>query len=196
MRGHWCAGLQGPASRAVHAGRSPTCPRLRSAAGRLCRPIAVLQGCYTLAASWAPAPPSVSHPHEQAAAHLLIRLIHSSLSAGINLLAFPSSAGFTVPEPIAFAISMLQQHMGGQPAEPAELSQSMRFLCREHPCNLRHIPELCSREQLLPPCRCVQVCMEGPKEKLDNTAFSQPALYVAGLAAVEKLRAQVLPRSS
>ena len=31
--------------------------------------------------------------------------------------------------------------------------------------------------------------MEGPKEKLDSTAVSQPAIYVTSLAAVEKLRA-------
>ena len=30
----------------------------------------------------------------------------------------------------------------------------------------------------------------GPKEKLDDTVFSQPALFVAGLAAVEKLRSE------
>ena len=34
------------------------------------------------------------------------------------------------------------------------------------------------------------LCLEGPREKLDDTAFAQPALYLAGLAAVEKLRAQ------
>lgn len=34
----------------------------------------------------------------------------------------------------------------------------------------------------------LKLCLEGPKEKLDDTVFSQPALYVAGLAAVEKLR--------
>jgi [acyl-carrier-protein] S-malonyltransferase len=32
--------------------------------------------------------------------------------------------------------------------------------------------------------------VNGPKEKLDDTAFAQPALFVAGLAAVEKLRAE------
>lgn len=31
--------------------------------------------------------------------------------------------------------------------------------------------------------------MEGPKERLDSTAVSQPAIYVSSLAAVEKLRA-------
>eukprot|EP00887_Chlorella_sp_A99_P001453 scaffold8.g1453.t1 len=36
----------------------------------------------------------------------------------------------------------------------------------------------------------LQVCAEGPKEKLDSTAVSQPAIYVASLAAVEKLRAE------
>uniref|UniRef100_A0A1D2A501 Malonyl-CoA:ACP transacylase (MAT) domain-containing protein n=1 Tax=Auxenochlorella protothecoides TaxID=3075 RepID=A0A1D2A501_AUXPR len=34
------------------------------------------------------------------------------------------------------------------------------------------------------------LCTEGPKEKLDDTIYSQPALFVAGLAAVEKLRAE------
>lgn len=29
---------------------------------------------------------------------------------------------------------------------------------------------------------------QGPAEKLNNTVYSQPALFVAGLAAVEKLR--------
>lgn len=32
--------------------------------------------------------------------------------------------------------------------------------------------------------------LQGPKEDLDNTEHSQPALFVAGLAAVEKLRAE------
>ena len=36
----------------------------------------------------------------------------------------------------------------------------------------------------------LKVCLEGPKERLDDTAVSQPALFVAGLAAVEKLRAE------
>lgn len=30
--------------------------------------------------------------------------------------------------------------------------------------------------------------MAGPKDKLDSTVISQPAIYVASLAAVEKLR--------
>ncbi len=34
----------------------------------------------------------------------------------------------------------------------------------------------------------LKLCLEGPKEKLDDTVYSQPALFVAGLAAVEKLR--------
>lgn len=35
----------------------------------------------------------------------------------------------------------------------------------------------------------LKVCVEGPKERLDSTAVSQPAIYVSSLAAVEKLRA-------
>jgi [acyl-carrier-protein] S-malonyltransferase len=37
--------------------------------------------------------------------------------------------------------------------------------------------------------RLLQLCVEGPKDKLDSTVISQPAIYVASLAAVEKLRA-------
>jgi len=34
----------------------------------------------------------------------------------------------------------------------------------------------------------LQVCMEGPKEKLDSTEVCQPAIFVASMAAVEKLK--------
>lgn len=35
----------------------------------------------------------------------------------------------------------------------------------------------------------LELCLNGPKEDLDNTIYSQPALFVGGLAAVERLRA-------
>ena len=34
----------------------------------------------------------------------------------------------------------------------------------------------------------LQICLEGPKDRLDSTAVSQPAIYVASLAALEQLR--------
>lgn len=34
----------------------------------------------------------------------------------------------------------------------------------------------------------LEVCSEGPKEKLDSTVISQPAIFVASMAAVEKLK--------
>ena len=34
----------------------------------------------------------------------------------------------------------------------------------------------------------LEVCARGPRERLDSTAVSQPALYVASLAALEQLR--------
>jgi len=36
----------------------------------------------------------------------------------------------------------------------------------------------------------LDVCVNGPKEKLDTTAVSQPAIFVASMAAVEKLKAE------
>lgn len=35
----------------------------------------------------------------------------------------------------------------------------------------------------------LQICLEGPAEKLDSTVYSQPALFVTGLAALEWLKA-------
>ncbi|KAI3436875.1 hypothetical protein D9Q98_006284 [Chlorella vulgaris] len=40
------------------------------------------------------------------------------------------------------------------------------------------------------------VCGEGPKERLDSTAVSQPAIYVASLAALEKLKAEQGPEAA
>ncbi len=37
---------------------------------------------------------------------------------------------------------------------------------------------------------CTLAALPGPKSKLDDTVHAQPALFVAGLAAVEKLRAE------
>eukprot|EP00961_Rhodomonas_salina_P246391 3329252-Rhodomonas_salina.2 len=34
----------------------------------------------------------------------------------------------------------------------------------------------------------LEICLNGPKEKLDSTVISQPAIYVSSLAAVEKLK--------
>ena len=39
-------------------------------------------------------------------------------------------------------------------------------------------------------CRRNTLRATGPKEKLDSTAVSQPAIYVASLAALEKLKQQ------
>ena len=36
----------------------------------------------------------------------------------------------------------------------------------------------------------LETCAKGPKDRLDSTAVSQPAIYVASLAALESLRAQ------
>ncbi len=36
----------------------------------------------------------------------------------------------------------------------------------------------------------LKVCVEGPEEKLNSTVFSQPALFVTSLAALEKLKAE------
>jgi [acyl-carrier-protein] S-malonyltransferase len=37
----------------------------------------------------------------------------------------------------------------------------------------------------------LEVCINGPKEKLDSTVISQPAIFVASMAAVEKMRQEM-----
>ena len=41
-----------------------------------------------------------------------------------------------------------------------------------------------------------KLCFEGPAEELDSTVYSQPALFVTSLAAVELLRANVARRGA
>ena len=58
--------------------------------------------------------------------------------------------------------------------------------------SIAHVPEvrsMCDRASAILGYDLLDVCVNGPKSKLDDTAFAQPALFVAGLAAAEKLRA-------
>lgn len=57
--------------------------------------------------------------------------------------------------------------------------------------SVSHIPavkEMCDKAKDILGYDLLDVCINGPKEKLDATEFAQPALFLAGLAAVEKLR--------
>jgi [acyl-carrier-protein] S-malonyltransferase len=42
----------------------------------------------------------------------------------------------------------------------------------------------------------LRVCTEGPKERLDSTVVSQPAIFVASMAAVEKLKQESGPEAA
>ena len=37
-------------------------------------------------------------------------------------------------------------------------------------------------------CDLLKLCAEGPAERLNSTAYSQPALFVCSLAAIEQLK--------
>merc|ERR1719264_1458960 len=36
----------------------------------------------------------------------------------------------------------------------------------------------------------LQICLQGPESKLEETKYCQPAMFIGGLAGVEKLRAE------
>lgn len=71
------------------------------------------------------------------------------------------------------------------PGQGAQTVGMAKELCSEVPA----AKQLFDRASDILGYDLLQVCVEGPKEKLDSTAVSQPAIYVASLAAVEKLRA-------
>src|SRR3990170_3833977 len=52
------------------------------------------------------------------------------------------------------------------------------------------VSELFTRSSAILGYDLLELCANGPAERLDATEFSQPALYVCSLAAVEKFRAE------
>ena len=68
---------------------------------------------------------------------------------------------------------------------PGQGSQSVGMLksCQDIP----KVKEMCEKRKKFS-IRHLDVCVNGPKEKLDDTVYAQPALYLSGLAAVEKLK--------
>ena len=70
------------------------------------------------------------------------------------------------------------------------MHQSQMFAAMQDCKDLPAVKALLSSANRILGYDLLALCLEGPKEKLDDTAYSQPALYLAGLAAVEKLRTQ------
>ena len=69
---------------------------------------------------------------------------------------------------------------------PGQGSQSVGMLksCQDIP----KVKEMCEKAKEILGYNILDVCVNGPKEKLDDTVYAQPALYLSGLAAVEKLK--------
>ena len=61
-------------------------------------------------------------------------------------------------------------------------------MCRQHFDALPRVKDLFDSAKELLGYDLAEICFNGPKEKLDSTVVSQPALYVCGMAAVEVLR--------
>ena len=69
---------------------------------------------------------------------------------------------------------------------PGQGSQSVGMLksCKDLP----KVQEMCEKAKEILGYDILDICINGPKEKLDDTVYAQPALFIAGLAAVEKLK--------
>jgi len=69
---------------------------------------------------------------------------------------------------------------------PGQGSQAVGMLAKFK--DMPKVKEMCDKAAAVLGYDLLDVCLNGPKEKLDNTVYSQPALFVGGLAALEKLR--------
>ncbi len=63
-------------------------------------------------------------------------------------------------------------------------------MCKDVVKNVPKAAELFATASSILGYDLLQRCVEGPKELLDTTAVSQPAIFVASMAALEKLRAE------
>lgn len=81
---------------------------------------------------------------------------------------FTASTAFLFPGQGAQYVGMAQETAANVPAAAALFSRASDILGYD----------------------LLDVCVNGPKEKLDSTAVSQPAIYVSSLAAIEALKLQ------
>lgn len=81
---------------------------------------------------------------------------------------FTASTAFLFPGQGAQYVGMAQETAANVPAAAALFSKASDILGYD----------------------LLDVCVNGPKEKLDSTAVSQPAIYVSSLAAIEALKLQ------
>ena len=56
-------------------------------------------------------------------------------------------------------------------------------MCLQEAKDVPAVVEMLSKAKSILGYDLLDLCLNGPKEKLDDTAFAQPALFVAGLAA-------------
>jgi [acyl-carrier-protein] S-malonyltransferase len=70
------------------------------------------------------------------------------------------------------------------PGQGAQAVGMGRWLCETHPTARRYFDQAAE----ILGYNLADLCLEGPKEKLNATEFSQPALFVVGIAAAEVLR--------
>lgn len=54
--------------------------------------------------------------------------------------------------------------------------------------DLPKVVEMCNKAQAILGYDILEICLSGPEEKLEKTEFCQPAVFLAGLAGIEKLK--------
>jgi len=118
-------------------------------------------------------------------------MLHKTLSVGLLLTCVQYSSPFSAtPTPSAAAVS---------DNDFAEISSKTAFMfpgqgaqfvgmCADVVNDVPAAKALFDEASEILGYDLLEVCKEGPKEKLDSTVVSQPAIFVASMAAVEKLK--------
>jgi [acyl-carrier-protein] S-malonyltransferase len=100
-------------------------------------------------------------------------------------------SGATTPPEL---MEHLSQHWGAEPPLPIGIlfpgqgSQYVKMLAEVK--DMPRVREMLQKSTEILGWDVLELCLAGPEEKLEETAYCQPAMFIAGLAGVEKLRAE------
>lgn len=108
----------------------------------------------------------------------------------------PADASVAVTEEVSMAAAVLATpatavNTAGLPIAllfPGQGSQYVKMLGTVK--DLPAVKEMLATAQRILGYDLLQLCLSGPESQLEETRFCQPAMYVAGLAAMEKLRTE------
>jgi len=93
-----------------------------------------------------------------------------------------------------YVMEHLSQHWGSEPPLPIGIlfpgqgSQYVKMLAEVK--DMPKVQEMLQKSKDILGWDVLELCLNGPEEKLEETKYCQPAMFIGGLAGLEKLRAE------